>query len=317
MSRKVSSAPPASAEVLSHRKMQWVKLTARDTGVCAWLEEQYHFHPLDIHGLLNAPQRPRFEDHGSYFYLVLNFPIYNEKTRKITSSRVDFFISEIFLISLHDPELGLLEATFRSCLQDPAVRDQYLQRGIGFLVYRLLSDLLVAAMPVVDLLARHTAAIERELFAGRERSVLQEVLMVKQNISEFRFIMQAHKITIRKFMALSGRFFTDSQLNVYLQDLIEEIKELWDTVDNLRETVAAIHDTNTSLLSYHLNETMKFLTLISVLLLPASVIAAILGMNVVSFPFYPSGRIDFWPAFLVIATVECCFLAYFKWRKVI
>ena len=51
-------------------------------------------------------------------------------------------------------------------------------------------------------------------------------------------------------------------------------------LENYKEVVEALEDTNESVISHRVNDILRFLTAISVIVLPLTLIASIWGMNV-------------------------------------
>src|SRR5690606_2936661 len=56
-------------------------------------------------------------------------------------------------------------------------------------------------------------------------------------------------------------------------------ERIWDMLENYKELVEALEDTNESLISHRVNDILRVLTAISVIVLPLTLIASIFGMN--------------------------------------
>jgi magnesium transporter len=69
-------------------------------------------------------------------------------------------------------------------------------------------------------------------------------------------------------------------LEVYFDDIVDASERIWDMLENFKEVVEALEDTNESVLSHRVNEVLRVLTAISVVVLPLTFIASIWGMNV-------------------------------------
>ena len=68
-------------------------------------------------------------------------------------------------------------------------------------------------------------------------------------------------------------------LDVYFDDITDAAERIWDILENYKEVVEALEDSNESVLSHRLNESLRVLTAFSVALLPLTLIASIFGMN--------------------------------------
>ncbi len=74
--------------------------------------------------------------------------------------------------------------------------------------------------------------------------------------------------------------FLPAEMSAYFGDILDGFTRALDLVQNYHEVIQSLSDTSMALTSYRINEVMRILTIISVILLPLSLIAGIYGMNV-------------------------------------
>ena len=72
---------------------------------------------------------------------------------------------------------------------------------------------------------------------------------------------------------------TDFDLEIYFDDIVDAHERIWDMLENYKEVVEALEETNESVISHRLNDILRVLTSISVVILPLTLIASIMGMN--------------------------------------
>jgi magnesium transporter len=88
-------------------------------------------------------------------------------------------------------------------------------------------------------------------------------------------------------------------------------------LENFKEVVEALEDTNESVLAHRFNDVLRILTVFSIVFLPATLIASIWGMNVGlpggGTPGTSSDTI-FWVIMLAMAAFVLGMLAYFRRR---
>jgi magnesium transporter len=101
-------------------------------------------------------------------------------------------------------------------------------------------------------------------------------------------------------------------LDIYFDNIVDASERIWDMLENYKEVVEALEDTNESVLSHRTNDVLRVLTTISVIILPLTLIASLWGMNVAvpgegeSAPFYA--------IVAVLLTLLVGSLAYFRRR---
>jgi magnesium transporter len=69
-------------------------------------------------------------------------------------------------------------------------------------------------------------------------------------------------------------------MEVYFDDIVDASERIWDMLENYKEVVEALEDTNESVISHRVNDILRVLTSITVIVLPLTLIASIWGMNV-------------------------------------
>ena len=138
-----------------------------------------------------------------------------------------------------------------------------------------------------------------------------EILHTKRNIVDLRRTMQAHKNIIKKLMGTHTKFFMHDKTNVYFTNILDRTKDIWDLLETLKENINTFQETNESLISYRLNDIMKTLTIISVIMIPATLVASIFGMNIKTMPF-TDNPIGFYYVITIILTMILLFIGYFR-----
>ncbi len=202
---------------------------------------------------------------------------------------------------------------FEKCQIDEKERNQYLKDDVTFLLYEIINNLQRYCFPILNHINQDLTNIEEKIYNNEEKKMVKEILITKTNIVNIRKSVQSHKSVIKKIGKMSHKDFMKDDLNVYFSNVLEQSKEIWEVLENLKETVDALHATNESLISFKLNQIMKVLTIISVTLLPAALLASIFGMNyLIPFQKSPWG---FWFGAGIMILCMLSLWIYFKKKK--
>jgi magnesium transporter len=128
-------------------------------------------------------------------------------------------------------------------------------------------------------LGRKLRRLEDDIFEGRSSEIVREISNTKQEIINFRAIIRPQRAVFRALERAKQRHFGD-ELDVYFDDLTDASERIWDVLENFKEIVEALESSNESVLSHRLNDVLRVLTAISVVVLPLTLLASIWGMNV-------------------------------------
>jgi len=274
-------------------KLTWLNVSQITPVEMDFLKENFHFHSFHLEECLSKTQRSKFSTTSKYFFISLLFPVYKRRTRKIISAEVDFFVGPNYLITLHRKELSPLINFLNTCQISESEQKKYLTNNPMTLLYEILDRLLSHCLPIIDNFNLNINNIEEYIFRGYEKRMVKEILIVKTNIIGFRRIMQAHQNIISKLLRNANRLFPSNQLTVLFENLIDNADDIWQNLENMNETIEAIEKTNNSLISFQLNDIIKILTTISVIVLPITLLTNIFGMNLDYIPF-GNHPLSFW-----------------------
>jgi magnesium transporter len=150
--------------------------------------------------------------------------------------------------------------------------------------------------------------LEEDILEGRSAEIVRDLSNVKQEIINFRKIVRPQRPALRDLERT--RRYVPEDLEVYFDDIIDASERIWDMLENFKEVVEALEDTNESVLSHRLNDILRILTAFSVIMLPMTLIASIFGMNT-HVPGEQSAA-GFWVVIAVMVVVLGGMLAVFR-----
>jgi len=296
------------------KSFSWIHISKPKRREISYLKDKYDFHPLDLEDCLVKIQRPQISEYTDHMFFILTFPVYNKITKEIESSEIDFFISSKYLITLSDEFIPVVNNFFEDTKENEYNKDKFMSSHPIYLLYEILNRLQNYTFPMLDHMTEDIEAVEKKIFSGKEKEVVREILNIKRNTVNFRKVMQAHKNIIQKLMNTRTKFFMPDKTNIYLSNILDRTKDIWDILQTQKENINAFQETNDALLSHKLNEIMRILTVISVILIPANLIASIFGMNVVNAPFVGSPN-DFYKVISFMFAILIFVVFFFKRKR--
>jgi len=278
------AAPEPTApkvEEIAAEGLRWVKIDEPTAVERGWLEEHFDFHALDLEDVLSRNQRPKIDRYEDYLFIVLHFPVFDSSRGRLGAGELDLFVGPGFLISIPNQPLQPIEYLFERCRQKEEMRDQLFARGSGYLLYRLVDDGFDYCFPMLRKIGNKLDALEEEIFEGRSEEIVRDISNVKQEIINFRKVIRPQRPVLRDLERVKSRYLAeDLDLEIYFDDIVDAHERIWDMLENYKEVVEALEDTNESVISHRVNGILRVLTSISVIVLPLTLLASIWGMNV-------------------------------------
>jgi magnesium transporter len=310
------SAPPSRPAELTAAGLTWIHSDSPDSFNAGMLAGRFGWHPLDVEDVLSKRQRPKIDEYADdgYLFGVLHFPVYDRSIQRLNAAELDFFIGPDYLVTLPTVELLPVTRLFRRCEEDEAFRDQLFSKGSGRLLYEVLDDLFDYCFPILDKIGHKLDSLEDDVFEGRSEEVVRDISNVKQEIISYRKIIKPERSTLRVLERYVERFLPE-ELELYFDDVVDATERIWDILDNYKEVVEALEDTNESVISHRQNDVLRLLTVFSVVLLPLTLITGFFGMNV-KFPGFDTVW-AFWLIFLGMVVTLLGVLAFFRYKRLL
>jgi magnesium transporter len=292
--------------------LTWVHADRPGEAEVAYLAERFGFHELDIEDVLSKRQRPKIDEYPDYLFLVLHFPFYDKSVQRLNAAELDIFIGHDFLITLPNVELLPVTYLLRRCEDDAERREELFSKGSGYLLYHVLDDLFDYCFPILDKIGTKLDAIEGAIFEERSEEVVRDISNAKQEIIAYRKIIKPERATLRLLERSTLRFLPEN-LELYFDDIVDASERIWDLLDNYKEVIDGLESTNESFISHKQQYRLQLLTVVSVILLPLTLLASVFGMNV-GVPGEASTG-PFWVIVGFMVALGIGLLALFRWRR--
>ena len=264
-------------DVLEGRPLRWVNIERPRQIDRAWLEEHFDFHPLDYEDVFSRNQRPKVDEYDDYLFVVLHFPAYDKQIGRLNAAELDVFVGPDYVVTLPNQPIPPLEYLFERCRTSEDLRAQLFCKGPGYLLYKIVDDCVDASFPMLRKMGNKLERLEEDIFEGRSAEIVRDLSNVKQEIINFRKIVRPQRVALRDLERT--RRYVSEDLEVYFDDIIDASERIWDMLENFKEVVEALEDTNESVLAHRLNDVLRILTAFSVIMLPLTLIASVFGMN--------------------------------------
>lgn len=274
-----------------------------------------NFHPLVLNELKYPTIRPKVEQYDDYLYMVLHFPIYHPKEKTSKSVEIDFLITKYALITIRYGRIQPLQEFWEKCKKGET--EPHFQNSTASLLYCIIQELNKFCLRQIDHVSKKIDTLEEKIFRERipknEEKLVEEISVIKRDILDFRRILKPQD-TILNSLKLRGIDFFGKAIEPYFMDIISDHMQVWELLDNHKETIESLQQANDSLLSNRTNRIMKLITLFAVIVFPLTLLAALFSMNTHFMPIVGTKH-DFWIILGIMFLGVILMLMLFKKKK--
>jgi magnesium transporter len=307
---------PLAPQALQHRyeygSLTWLDVVHPTREQAEWLRDAYGFHPLHVEDVLSRLERPKIDDNDDpeYILLVLHVPVFDKLTRLPVISEVEIFVGKTYVITLHNGQIRPLVHLVQGCSSEAELA-RLMSRGPGFLLYSVVETLINYMLPMVYSIYEKLDHLDAVMFRQNVGETVQEISYLRRDIISMRRIVRPN-IPVLRSLTDHEREFLRLDEDVYFGNLDDAMSKLWDMLEEQKELIEGLDSTLYNITTYRLNQEMKLFTLISVLFLPMTLVASILGMNVI----IPGSEhpLSLAASLLIILAAGGAMVAFFRWR---
>jgi magnesium transporter len=261
----------------------WVDIDHPEDENYAMLDDVFGFHPLAIEDSINRAQRPKIESYNhvgdacqqGYFYMVIHGVDPSQAKKRLETQELDMFMSERYLITIHDEPMPAVEHLKARAQSDPHV---VLDPGIDLLLYKILDRLVDAYSPILDDMQDELDELEEESVVNPTPELLPRIAIKKRELLNLRRVIGPQREVLAQLTRGEVPFIRETT-RIYLRDVLDHAIRAVEMIELYRDLVIGARDIYMSSISNNLNQIMKTLTIITVIALPMTVITSFFGMN--------------------------------------
>ena len=315
-----AAAPAAPAEpnveIVEGAGLRWVNIerpTAARVGLAAGALRLPRARPRGRRSRRN--QRPKIDEYPDYLFIVLHLPVFDASVGRLNVGELDMFVGPDFVVTIPNQPLQPVEYLFERCRANEETAREALHPRLR--LPALPDRRRQPSTTASRCCARSATSSTRSRTTSSRRSAPRRSSAtspsVKQEIINFRKVIRPQRPVLRDLENVKQRFLApDLDLEIYFDDIVDAHERIWDMLENYKEVVEALEETNESVLNHRVNEILRVLTSISVIVLPLTLIASIWGMNV-GVPG-EGDEFDFYLVIGAMVVILVGMLAYFRKR---
>jgi magnesium transporter len=232
--------------------------------------------PLDLlGGPLDEEEKSRIDIEDGLTHVIVDIPILvrTEEEQGYDTIPLGMLVHPDYFITTclrPNPILGEFERG--------AVRGFATFKKTRFL-FQILQQVSAFYLRYLGRIDRETEKLERELRVSMKNAEIFDLLGLQKSLVYFTTSLHSNEAVLQKLLRTKAlkMYEEDEEL---LEDVIVENKQASEMAKIYADTLSAMMDAFTSVISNNLNGVMKFLTSVTILLSIPTIVASIWGMNV-------------------------------------
>lgn len=301
---------PRSVRTLTDRQLLWVDLQGGDEAgqhddLLTWLP----FDKPAIERMWASASTPRLSVHGDSF--LARLLVLRPTAGHDESVVLDLAVGKNVVLTAHREPIEFLVEIDSRITADTSLGDI---DSADFATV-LMDGLVTSYLELTDQILVRVDELDAEaLKSTGRRDLLTEMVALRHRIALIRRVLVAHRSVM---VAMAGADFgviTEAEAAPRFAAIMERFEGAISAIDSAREALIGTFDIHMSRTAQRTNDVIKTLTIVSVMLLPAGVIAGFMGMNTKT-PYANDNPIVFWIVVGLIVAIAAGTLMLLRARR--
>ena len=303
---------PGLADRVGERQLLWIDLDNRSADELEAAGAAVGLEPVLVKRLADEPLRADLTQYADHLHLVLEAmePTKDpEHDGRIPVRRaLDVVAGHDWVVTVHDGPLDALEHL-------DAVTEGETRFGAmdaAGLMAAIADEVIADYFSLVEGIEREIDELDERALRRRPRNdILASMVELRRRIGLIRRTLAPHRIA---FAALARpEMELHDELGRPWPGLTDRLERAVEAVENLRDLLLGTFDIHMGRAAQDANEVMKVLTLLSAVLLPAVVLAGVMGMNF-KLPFFDEAG-NFFVVVAAMAVLAVAIILAARWRR--
>ncbi len=294
--------------------VHWIDLESPTRTELQEIMREFNVDPRIEEDVASETLYPIVASSKEYVYLVLHFPT-TGPNGQAKNQEVDFIIGKDFLITIRYETIDSIHNLHKIFEAEELLESPAKNMYADALLERVLCKLYATLREDVESIGKRLAHIETDIFGGKERTTVRAISEINRALLRFTMAIGKHTESLTALLSeLSHSHFFGKEFLDRAARIESEREHVATLVHSYQEVANELRDTNDSLLSASQNEVMKTLTVITVIILPLSLVVDLFQMTVPGVPL-SHNPFGFWIISGLVILLTLFLVLYSKYKK--
>ncbi len=297
------------SEIKHYEVGAWVKLTAPTLEECAEISDYYKMDIADVRAALDDEESSRISLEDEYTLILVDIPTAEMRNNRHTYTTIPLgiLIRDDVVVTVCSEETAVLRP-----FEEQRVRDFSTKKQMRF-TYQILYNACMVYQSLLRTIDRKRTEIEERISEDTEDVDLIDLHELESNLVYFATSLRANGVVLDR-LTRYGRLRQYSEDQELLEDVIIENKQAIEMTQIYRDIINGTRELMSSVINNRLNNVMKYLAAMTIVLSIPTIISGFWGMNVDG-DWIPFSSTPFGFAIIAVLTIIICIIVMILLKK--
>ena len=290
-------------EIEAYEPGAWLNLTAPTLEECADISEQFGMDIADVRAALDDEESSRISIEDTYTLVLVDIPSAEVRNNRhsYTTIPLGILMTEEVVITVCAEETAVLR-TF----VEQRVREFSTKKQMRF-TYQILYNACMVYQSLLRSIDHKRTEIEERIDQNTEDVDLIDLHELESNLVYFATSLRANGVVLDRLSRYGNLRKYNEDLEL-LEDVVIENKQAIEMTQIYRDIIKGTRELMSTVINNRLNNAMKYLAAITIVMSIPTIISGLWGMNV-SGKWMPLSNTPFGFGILCMVTLAICIVA--------
>jgi magnesium/cobalt transport protein CorA len=275
---------------LNDKQLLWVNILERDEETVKQVTRTLNLDNVPIKGILRTTERPKIYKFKDYYHFFIVSVEMDEENR-LRRIPIDFIVGENFVITVHEGDVNYLQEFAKRERGENNIGELDTESFVGTMLdlhivsyFRVLEDI-EATVDRLD-----TIILKRDL---KDEDFLNQMVRLRGDVSRLRRWFLPHRDIFYQLSRPDFKQIAESDSFENFQALNQHFESAVVAIESARDTVLSLFDLFTTKSSHNMNNQVRRLTFVTLIVGGLGVIAGVWGMNF-EVGYFKWAEVGFW-----------------------
>ena len=254
--------------IRSDRNLVWVDLSEYAREDFEQVAATLKLHDLTTRTALADWERPRVDVFPGYFYMSVTVVRADQHKRRLVAGELNIVVGPNYLVTAHKAPLEFGDKVLKRLKQSPEVATLH----TAYALYIVLEELIEHYEALFEHIDEEIENAEEEALTATSDAFLEDLLSLKRYIFVLGRFAEQHRSVFSVLTRPDFTWISGPNIEPYFRDLQEDLGRIIEKLTSARESVTEAFDIYVSQVSHRTSQLIRVLTLISTVVLPASLV---------------------------------------------
>jgi magnesium transporter len=290
---------------------RWIDVELPNQSDLEYLRNEFSFiHPTNLEDAFQRVSRAKVDINENYVFLSVTVPTKIVQGHKATNFELSLFLTKDALVTITHERTDIFKQEQKEAEEIASVT---LPENPQILAYRFLEILYELSSKAIEKINNSISHIDDHILDITSKEIIRDISVLQRNIIYFMTTVRA-SIPIFEELEHKNVSFSASPMKEFWGDLVDRLKQQRDVLEEYDTTLSKLAKSHETYLSFHTNNVISILTVVSVIFMPLNLVAGIYGMNFSNIPTleHPLG---FYMSLLTMLIISVSLIVYFRYKK--